>query len=205
MRAINAVRSPFVWAGLLLLVFLATGISQEDVSRDLRREWFNLAQGRTEFEISDPELVPSFLRLAAEQSGCRYRDGLKVAPARFLRIANSRLALVACWGPLKTTQRAFDLSNLQKPVVIRFPFLTYPDGIGTSDNAPGFLTRESGTEFFRAETTSDMANTTRARYTYRFDGASNFVVLRVEIQRGGVGEWTEIWNAPRWSSLVKPN
>ena len=204
MRTINAVRSPFIWAGLLLLTFLTAG-NAEDVSRDPRREWFNLAQGRTEFEVSDPELVPSFLRLAAEQSGCLYRDGLKVAPLRFLRVANSRLVLIACWGSLKGTVRAFDLSNLRKPVAIRFPVVAYPDGIGTSDDAPGVLTWESETGLFQAETTSDVAYTTRTRHTYRFDGTSSFVVLRVEIQRDGAGEWIEIWKAPRWSSLVKPN
>jgi hypothetical protein len=81
MRAIIFVLSPLVLAGLLLLTFLTAGISQDrseaDVSRDVRREWYNLAQGRTEFEVSAPELVPSFLRLAADQSGCRYIDGLK--------------------------------------------------------------------------------------------------------------------------------
>src|SRR4051812_16346268 len=142
MRAIFSALSWFSLVGLLLVTSAATGFSQDrpeaDRSRDdLGREWVNLAQGRTEFEVSDPELVPSFLRLAAEQSGCRYRDGIKVAPARFLRIANRRLALVACWGPIKTTQRAFDLSNLQKPIVVRFPLPAYPDGIGTSDDAPG--------------------------------------------------------------------
>jgi hypothetical protein len=209
MRGINAVLSRFVLVGLLLVMFLTTGISQNhsqaDVSRDLRREWVNLAQGRTDFEVSEPELLPSFLRLAAEQSGCRYREGLKVAPVRFVRIAISRLALVACWEPVHTTQRAFDLSNLQKPVVVRFPVLVYPDGIGTSDVAPGLLNWEKGSNLFQAETTSDLAYTTRLRYTYRLDGGSNFVLLRVEVQREGVGEWAPLWDAPRLSSFAKPN
>jgi hypothetical protein len=173
--------------------------------RDLRREWFNLAQGRTAFEVSDPQHVPNFLKLAVEQSGCRYEDGLRMAPIHFIRVAHGRLALVPCGGPLKTTQRAFDLSDLQKPLAIKFPFLAYPDGIGASGDAPGFLTWDKDAGFFRAETTLDISNTP-ARYTYRFDGPpSNFVLLRVEVRRNGIGDWTTIWDAPRLSDLAKPN
>src|SRR5437868_10377801 len=113
MRAVNVVLWPVVLVSLFLLTLLTAGFSQDlsgaDVSRDLRREWFSLAHGRTDFDVSDPESVPSFLRLAAEQSGCRYKDGLKIAPVHFLRVANDQLALVPCGGSLRTTQRAFDL------------------------------------------------------------------------------------------------
>lgn len=209
MRTIKAALSPLLLVGLLLLAFVTAGISQDrspaDVSRDLRREWASLAQSRTEFEVSDPELLPSALKLAAEQSDCRYQEGLKLVPARFFSIGDSRLALIPCKQSWKTFQRAFDLSSLQKPAIIRFPILASPDGIGTSADAPGFLTRDTETGFFKAETTSDIAYTTRARYTYRFDGPSNFVVLRVEIQRDGVGDWVAIWDTLRWADFVKPN
>ncbi|MGY4474431.1 hypothetical protein [Bradyrhizobium sp. USDA 3364] len=205
MPAIKAILTKVILVSLFLLTFLTPGIPQDQSevggSEDPRREWSSLARGRTEFEVSDPELVPSFLKLAADQSSCKYKEGLKIAPVHFLRIANRRLALVTCYGPLKSTQRAFDLSNPRKPFLVKFPLLAYPDGIGTSDDAPGFMNWDRQTSLFRAETTSDVSNVTRERYTYRF-GGYDFVLLRVEVQRDGVGEWAPLWDAPRLDDLL---
>jgi hypothetical protein len=63
-----------------------------------------------------------------------------VAPVRFLSVASRRLAIVTCWGPLTSHQRVFDLSNLQKPMKIQFPFAVLPEGFSTSADAPGFIT-----------------------------------------------------------------
>lgn len=209
MRTTKAVLSSLALAGLFLLTILTAAMSQDrspaDVLREARQEWSNLARRRTEFEVSSPELLPSALRLAAEQSGCGYRDGFQVAPARFFSKGSNRLALVSCWRMMKATQRAFDLSDLQKPAIVRIPILGYPDGIGTSVDAPGFLTRDAATGLFHAETTSDMVGTTRGRYTYRYDAPANFVMLRVEIQKDGVGDWITIWDTPKWSSFAIAN
>jgi hypothetical protein len=203
MRAINVT----VLTALFLFTSLTGGIPQDragaEISRDLRREWSDLAHGRTEFEVSNPELVPSFLRLAAGKSGCQYENGLRVAPLHFLHIAGRRLALIACSGLVKATQRAFDLSDLQKPLALTFPIVGYPDGIGTSNDAPGFLSWDREAGLFKAEATSDVVSAARGWYTYRFDGVSGFVLLRLEVQRDGIPEW--IWEAPRWSDLAKPN
>jgi hypothetical protein len=204
MRAIITTLSSLTLVALISCASTPRVFAQDqpkaDLSRDTRREWYSLAQGRTEFEVSDPALMPSLLGLAAEQSGCRYKEGLTVAPVRFLSVASRRLAIVTCWGSLKSHQRVFDLSNLQKPMEVQFPFAVPPKGFSTSADAPGFITWERETGLFRAETTSDVAYSPRVRYTYRLDGGlDGFVVLRVEVQRDGVGEWATIWDAPRWS------
>lgn len=210
MRALMSALSCLSLAGLLLLTSAATVFSQDRPeaghSPDLRREWYNLAHERTEFEISDLQQLPGSLRLAAEHFGCRYKEGIGVVPVRFVRTANRRVAIVTCWGPLKSHQRVFDLSDLQRPVELQFPIAVPPVGFGASSAAPGFVTWEKETGLFRTETTSDVAYSSRERYTYRLDGGeSGFVVLRVEVQRDGVGEWITIWDAPRWSGLAKPN
>jgi hypothetical protein len=211
MLAIISALSWFSLVGLLLLTSAATGFSQDrpeaDRSRDdLRREWQKIAQGRTEFEVSDLAQVPSSLSLAAEHSRCRYKEGIKVAPVRFLYTASRCVAIVTCWGPLKSHQQVFDLSDLQRPKELQFPIAVYPDGFSASIAAPGFVAWERETGMFRAATTSDVAYSSRTRYTYRLDGgADGFVVLRVEVQGDGVGEWITIWDAPRWSSLAKPD
>jgi hypothetical protein len=57
-----------------------------------------VSNGRTKFDISDPALVPSLLALAAEQSGCRYKEGIEAAPIHFMRIEGRRLAMVFYFG-----------------------------------------------------------------------------------------------------------
>ena len=66
-------------------VVLALG---EEMSPELRdrieasREWSNLAKGRTEFEVSDPALLPSRLILAAKHAGCKIEEGIEGSPVR---------------------------------------------------------------------------------------------------------------------------
>jgi hypothetical protein len=72
---------------------------KSDSIQDPRREWFKLADGRTEFEISDPNLMPKPLATAVEQSNCgNYKERMKETPVRFLRVKNQRLAIVFCPG-----------------------------------------------------------------------------------------------------------
>src|SRR3954447_6080449 len=143
MCAFISALSWFSLVGLLVLASLSTGFSQDrsegDRLRDLRREWYNLAQGRTDFEVADLAQVPGSLSLAAEHSSCRYKEGLEVAPIRFLYTANRRLAIVTCWGPLQSRQRVFDLSDLRRPMELQFPIAAYPDGFSASIAAPGFV------------------------------------------------------------------
>ena len=120
MRAFISALSCFSLIGLLLLVTFSTGFSQDRpeaaVSRDLRREWYDLARGRFDFEVSELSQVPRSLSLAANHYDCDYAKGLEMKPIHFLRSANRRLAIVACWKAVKSHQQVFDLSDLQKPI-----------------------------------------------------------------------------------------
>jgi hypothetical protein len=205
MRFSGSVLSPLALVGLLLLASVpmpAQGRSKADALRDVRREWSALAQGRTEFEVSDAAAVPAQLDLAAEQSGCQYKANTKAAPVRFMRLEGRRLAIVFCSGIIGSHQ-VFDLSNLQKPTLVELPFLAQPNGFGTTTR-PGLITWEKETGFFRAVTGSDLKPSLRVRHTYRFD-TNGFVIVRVEVQQDGFDGWTTIWDAPRWLFPVKPN
>jgi hypothetical protein len=94
MRSIPSILARLVVAGML--VFNSAGVVLAQDRTATRREWGTLANGRTEFEVSDPALVPSTLSLAAEQSGCRYQDDIKERPARFIRPEGRRLAILFC-------------------------------------------------------------------------------------------------------------
>jgi hypothetical protein len=94
MRSIPSILLRLVVAAMLLFNSAAAVLAQDRT--ETRREWGTLANGRTEFEVSDPALVPSTLALAAEQSGCRYEDCIKERPARFIRPEGRRLAVVFC-------------------------------------------------------------------------------------------------------------
>jgi hypothetical protein len=132
-----------------------------------------------------------------------YREGIQVEPVHFLETANRLLAIVTCWGPIKSHQQVFDLSDRQVVKTLQFPVAAQPYGFSTSIAAPGIVVWETETALFRSETTSDVISTPRARYTYRLDaGTDGFVVLRVEYQLVGA-EWTTLWKAPRWTDLTK--
>jgi hypothetical protein len=162
------------------------------------REWSNLAKGRTEFEVSDPALLPSRLVLAAKHSGCRFTEDIEKRPVKFMKLGGRRLAIMFCWA-IVGSHEVFDLSTLQRPRLIDFPVLTVPEGFGTTDR-PGFITWEKETSIFRAVTGIDMLPSWDTRHTYRFNEYRGFVVIRVEVKRvPGLDEWTTIWEAPRWS------
>jgi hypothetical protein len=172
-----------------------------------RREWFGLAQGRTEFEVSDPALVPSRLALAAQQAGCRYKEEINRVSVQFVKVKSRRLAILVCTG-IGGTQMVFDLSNLQRPRLLEFPVLAQTEGFGTTASPGGIIwKKEAGT--FQTQTSKDMLPTIRLRYTYRFNDTvendSPFVIMRVEAQWiPGPDEWTSIWEAKPWSFPARP-
>ena len=197
MRSIASILSRLVVAGMLVFNSAAAVLGQDRT--ETRREWGTLANGRSEFEVSDPALVPSTLALAAEQSGCRYKDDIKERPARFIRPEGRRLAIVFC-SAIVGSHQVFDVSNVLKPTPVELPFLAHPDGFGTTAR-PGMITWEKEAKVFQAETGSDISFA-RLRHIYRLDrGTGSFVIVRVEFTPhiGTKDEWTTIWDAPKWS------
>lgn len=148
MRSIASILSRLAVAGMLVFNSAATVLGQDRT--ETRREWGTLANGRTEFEVSDPALMPSTLALAAEQSGCRYKDDIKERPARFIRPEGRRLAIVFC-SAIVGSHQVFDVWNVLKPTPVEFPFLVRPDGFGTTAR-PGMITWEKEAKVFQAET-----------------------------------------------------
>jgi hypothetical protein len=200
MRSIVSILPRLLVAGMLVLTSVAFALGQD---REVRREWFNLANGRTEFEVSDPLLLPSRLTLAAEHSGCRYKEGIEQQPVRFIKLGSRRLAIVYCYAIAGAgSHQVFDLSNLERPRPVEFPFLAQPEGFGTTVR-PGVITWQKEDGIFQAVIGSDMLPTIRVRHTYRFDEnqvSPTFVIVRVEGQQvPGPDEWTTIWDAQRWS------
>src|ERR1700694_1716964 len=117
MRSIVSILPRLVVAGMLVITSVAFAFGQDEA----RREWFNLANGRREFEVSDPALLPNRLFLAAKQAGCEIEEGVKRSPVRFTKIGGSRLAIVFCHA-IEGSHIVFDLSTLQRPRVVSFPF-----------------------------------------------------------------------------------
>ena len=193
--------SRFVVAGMLLFSSAAALLADDRI--ETRREWGTLANGRTEFEVSDAALLPSTLAVAAEQSGCNYKDDIKTAPVRFMRPEGHRLAIVFCSAIIGSHQ-VFDVSNVLRPRLLELPFLVQPEGFGTTAR-PGWITWEKETNVFQAETGSDMMPSPRVRHTYRHSKFSfSFAIVRVEVQLDGVGEWITMWDAPRWPLPERP-
>ncbi|MEH2518379.1 hypothetical protein V1279_003952 [Bradyrhizobium sp. AZCC 1610] len=203
MRSIPSILFRVVVAGMLLFNSAAAVLAQDRT--ETRREWGTLANGRTEFEVSDPALVPSTLALAAEQSGCRYQDDIKERPARFIRPEGRRLAILFC-ASIVGSHQVFDVSNVLRPTPVEFPIIAHPDGFGTTAR-PGVITWEKEAKVFQAQRGSD-TSPAGLRHIYRLDrGTGSFVVVRVEFTpHSGVKDgWTTIWDAPIWSFPGMPN
>jgi hypothetical protein len=160
----------------------------------------------TEFEISDPDLMPRQLAQAATALHCSYADGIKTRPTRFIRINNSAFALVFC-PALLGTDRIFDIQNPRKPILMQVAFFAVDSGFGTT-SGPGIVTTwKKGTDIFEAVIGSDLCPSSRLRHVYRFganagrgsDGFGLFLT-RIDVQKDGCGngEWTPLWNAPAW-------
>jgi hypothetical protein len=211
MRSASILSALFL-AGMLLFAPVAAVLGEDrpeaDPARSVGKEWRDLANGRSDFDVSDPALLPGLLALAAEQSGCNYIDVIKEVPVRFISVDKRRLALVLCQSGINRSHQVFDLSNLRKPKRLELPFLARPDGFGTTAT-PGAITwnREAGV--FQAEIGTDLCPSARLRHTYRLaqiQSSASFVIIRVEVQREACsqGEWTTIWDAPQWALPTKP-
>ncbi|TWC06736.1 hypothetical protein FBZ93_10123 [Bradyrhizobium macuxiense] len=175
--------------------------SSVDARREALREWASLANGRTDFEISDPALVPRPLALAAEQSGCKYKDDIEKLPVRFMKVAGRRLVLMFCRLTVTGSHQAFDLSDVSRPKPLEFPYIA-EQGFGTTDT-PGFITWKDDAGLLQAETSSDECPSSHLRHVYRL-GVTNresLIVVRVEVSAPACGtgrEWTTIWEAKPW-------
>jgi hypothetical protein len=90
----------FAHPGYATATVVGQNRSGAESSRDVRREWSDLAKGRTEFEVSDPTLVSSQLALAVEQSGCRhYEELIKGIPFVSLSLKTDDLqSFFVLWG-----------------------------------------------------------------------------------------------------------
>lgn len=195
-----------VLARLLLLGALTCGGLTTAVADDDRieamKEWYSLAEKRTDFEVSDPALLPSRLVRAVRNAGCRYEEGIKDYPVSFMKLGTRRVAFVFCrWVGIAGTHQVFDLSNLQQPRLIELPILAQPEGIVTTP-FPGIISRNKDGGTFQAMGSSDVGPYWAVRNTYRFSedqGSAAFVLVRVEVQRAPGPEWTSMWETPRWS------
>jgi hypothetical protein len=204
---------------LLTAIFLCTSItatsaedgSGGDVQQDVRQRHDSISfAGRTEFEISDPALVPRQLALAAEQSGCHYKDDIKELPIHFINAENRRLALVFCRLGVGGSHHVFDFADLRRPKLLQLPITARKEGFGTTVR-PGLITWKRDAGVFEAVTGSDMCPNSELRHTYRlgstegWGSVASFVVVRVEVRAkpcGQDGEWTTAWEAPPWPKSV---
>jgi hypothetical protein len=211
MRFLVLVLSPLagLWLFTSAIPVVAQNESKADFSQNTRRMWSSLAQGRTEFQVLDPALVPSELALAAKQSGCLYEEMNQMIPVRFVEAKGRRFASMFCPGHIGGSDIMFDLSN-RRPTLVEFPVLAHPDGFGTTAS-PGRITWDNKAGTFQTEPSHGdvlRARDIRLRHTYRLNDvqapySSPFVIVRVEAQQiPGPDQWSEIWEATRWSFLA---
>jgi hypothetical protein len=164
------------WREIVVLLLLASFIippawAEDDASSHITRlenrdfDGINF-KGVTEFEISDPDLMPRQLAQAATALHCSYADGIKTRPTRFIRINNSAFALVFC-PALLGTDRIFDIQNPRKPILMQVAFFAVDSGFGTT-SGPGIVTWKKGTDIFEAVIGSDLCPSSRLRHVYRF-------------------------------------
>src|SRR5262245_2785950 len=131
MRFTVSMLSRFFIAATLIFGLAATALGQD--SSETRREWRKLANGRTEFEVSDAALIPKTLALAAERSGCDYKAEIEREPVRFMRPEGVRIAVMLCRvGIVSYSHQVFDVSSVYKPRLLEFPVIAHPGGFGST-------------------------------------------------------------------------
>jgi len=199
-----------LFAAILLCASIAV-TSAEDVQQERQRYDAISFAGRTEFEISDPALVPRQLAAAAEQLGCRYKDDIKELPIHFIKAEDRRFSLVFCRSGVSGSHHVFDLADLRRPNPVQLPFIAQKDGFGTTYR-PGLITWKRDSGVFQATTGSDMCPNSELRHTYRLGStggwisrATSFVLVRIEVREKPCGrntEWTTVWEAPPWPGSV---
>ncbi|MBR1125279.1 hypothetical protein JQ628_27420 [Bradyrhizobium lablabi] len=205
MRFTGSLLSRVLIAAMFIVGSPVVTIGQD--STDTRREWGTLANGRTEFEVSDAASLPKTLAFALEQAGCPYKDEIEKEPVRFMRPEGIRIAIVLCRaGTVSYSHQVFDVSSVLKPRLLEFPILAHPGGFRATAT-PGWITWDKEAKVFQAETGSDIS-VAGLRHFYRIDpGLGRFVLVRVEYNphTGNKNEWTTIWEASDWSFPGKPN
>ena len=185
---------------------------EANVQQDARRKYDNISFAGGDFQISDPALVPRQLALAAEQSGCRYKDDIKELPVHFVSAKNRQLALVFCRFGVGGSHHVFDFADRRSPKLIELPFIAQKEGFGTTAR-PGLMTWRRDVGLFESVTGSDMCPNSDLRHTYRLgstggwiSSAASFVVVRVEVREKPCGrnssDWTTVWEAPTWPRSV---
>ncbi|BAM89322.1 hypothetical protein S58_33250 [Bradyrhizobium oligotrophicum S58] len=197
-----------IFAVVWLLSSVGNLLGQEQNTDELRkqayRQWFDVAQGRAEFDIADPTLVPTQLAAAATQSGCRWRDVIAQVPVHVFKIDRRRFAKVTCFG-FGYQQQIYDLSQLTNPRALQFPVVSWPAGFATTSSL-GAITWNPESKLLESVGTSDLCGQPNIRHTYRWIN-SDFSIIRIELSRDNCGSeepWQTIWEAPQWSSLT-PN
>ena len=205
---------------LLTAIFLCTSITATsaedgpggDVQQDGRQRYDHISlAGRTEFEISDPALVPRQLARAAEQLGCHYKGDIKELPVHFISAEKRQLALVFCRSGVSGSHHVFDFADRRRPKLVQLPFIAQNNGFGTTAR-PGLITWKRDAGVFEAVTGSDVCPNSELRHTYRLGSTegwvsrvASFVVVRVEVRAmpcGKDSEWTTAWEAPSWPKSV---
>jgi hypothetical protein len=203
MRCSASILSRLILAGALMVSLVTAALGQD---RDAtRREWGALANGRTEFEVSDPALLPGTLARAADDAGCSYKDGIKDVPARFMRPEGRRIVILFC-SAIVGSHEIFDVSNVMKPTPIALSVIAHPTGFRTATR-PGMITWRKEAGVFQVEAGSD-ASWARLRHIYRVEpGTGSFAVVRVEFNPdvSGKDAWITIWDAPDWPFPPKRN
>jgi hypothetical protein len=206
MRSVSFIFGVLLLAIALRLVPPVALLGQEPAITNVRertyREWQTIANGRTDFEVSNPSQVPSLLVTAARQSGCRYEEIIATWPLRFLSVEKRRLALMPCFG-FNGSNELFDLTDLTKPRMLEFPFIAQPEGFGTTSR-PGAIVWKPDAKVFEAVASTDVCPSPSVRHTHRLADSSSYasdpVVVKVErkADRCGAAPWLTIWDAPRW-------
>jgi hypothetical protein len=206
MRNIITISAAFMIAGILQIssadILIGEERSSDDVRREAHRQWSDVANGRTEFDISDPALLPTQLALVASRSGCRWKDVIKDVPVHVFKIGNRRFAKVTCFG-FGYLQQIYDLRNRTNPEALEFPVASSPEGFSTTSRL-GSITWKPESGLLESVGSSDQCGTSGIRHTYRWIN-EQFSVIRVEISPENCdsnGPWTTIWEAPQWSSLI---
>jgi hypothetical protein len=200
MRSVSSIFGALLAAIALQLAPPVAVLGQQPAITNVRetayREWRTIANGRTDFEVSNPSQVPSLLATAARQSGCRYEEIIATWPLRFLSVEKRRFALMPCFA-VNGSNELFDLTDLTKPRMLEFPFIAQPEGFGTTSQ-PGAITWKPEAKVFEAVSTTDLCPCPSVRHTYRL--APDLVVVKVERKevRSGTTPWLTIWEAPRW-------
>jgi hypothetical protein len=207
MRNSVSIAAVLVLIGVSQLSFVGPLIGQEHASNETRiaahRQWAAIANGRTEFDVADPELVPTHLALALSRTACRWKDVIKEAPLQFFSVENQRLAKVTCFG-FGYWHQIFDLSALTNPKALQLPVVS-TEGFKATGRL-GSIAWNPESKLLESVGSSDQCGGPGVRHTYRWIDRE-FSVIRVELSPencGGRGPWTTIWEAPQWTLIQRP-